>query len=139
MTRLARPGGWIACTEPDVEHAVCYPPLPEWDRLLELFRGGFGRSGADPLIGRRLPSMLWQAGLANVAVTVHAGCYPAGHSRRTLIPDLVRSLHPVILGLGLADNGELAALDRAVRGHLADPRVLMMPHLLVVAVARRPR
>jgi len=139
MTRLARPGGWIACAEPDVEHAVCYPPLPEWDRLLELFRAGFGRSGADPLIGRRLPAMLWQAGLADVAVTVHAGCYPAGHSRRTLIPDLVRSLHPVILGLGLAGNGELAALDRAVRGHLADPRVLMMPHLLVVAVARKPR
>jgi hypothetical protein len=138
MTRLARPGGWIACEEPDVEHAVCYPPLPEWDRLLDLFRAGFGRSGADPLIGRRLPAMLWQAGLADVAVTVHAGCYPAGHSRRTLIPDLVRSLRPVILGLGLAGHGELAALDRTVREHLADPRVLMMPHLLVVALARKP-
>jgi len=139
MTRLARPDGWIACEEPDVEHAVCYPPRPEWDRLVELFRAAFGRSGADPLIGRRLPAMLWQAGLADVTVTVHAGCYPVGHSRRDLLPDLVRSLRPVIIGLGLAGEGELARLDRTVRGHLADPRVLMMPHLLVTAVARNPR
>ncbi len=83
--------------------------------------------------------MLVDAGLADVAATVHAGSYPAGHSRRTLVPDLVRSLRPAILGLGLAGDGELAALDRAVRAHLADPRVLMMPHLLVVAVARKPR
>jgi trans-aconitate methyltransferase len=139
MVRIARPGGWIACQEPDAGHAVCYPPLPEWDRLTELFRAGFSRSGADLLIGRRLPTMLWQAGLDDVDVTVHAGCYPAGHSRRTVIPDLVRSLRPFILDLGLADDDELARIDRAVREHLADPRVLIMPHLLVTAVARKPR
>ena len=139
MARLARPGGWIACNEPDVEHALCYPPLPEWDRLRELFQASFSRSGADLRIGRRLPAMLWQAGLEDVEVTVHAGCYPAGHSRRTVIPDLVRSLRPVILDLGLAGDSELAGLDRAVRDHLADPRVLMMPHLFVTALARKPR
>ena len=48
--------------------------------------------------------------------------YPAGHSRRTLLPDLVRSLRPVILELGLSDERELAEVDRAVRAHLADPR-----------------
>jgi trans-aconitate methyltransferase len=139
MVRLARPGGWIACQEPDVGHALCYPPLPEWDRLLEVFRTSFCRSGADPLLGRRLPSLLWQAGLADVEVTVHAGCYPVGHSRRTVIADLVRGLRPVILDLGLADDRELARIDRAVREHLADPRVLLMPHLMVSATARKPR
>jgi SAM-dependent methyltransferase len=139
MARLARPGGWVACQEPDVEHALCYPPLAEWDRLCELLRVRFGRTGADPLLGRRLPAMLWDAGLTDVEATVHAGAYPVGHSRRTLLPDLVRSLRPAILRLGLADDGELDALDRAVRAHLADPRVLMMPHLLVSAVARKPR
>ena len=139
MTRLARPGGWIACQEPDVEHSLCYPPLPEWDRLRELFVASFTRAGADLRLGRRLPTMLWQAGLEDVEVTVHAGCYPAGHSRRTVIPDLVRSLRPVILDLGLAGDRELAGLDRAVRDHLADPRVLMMPHLLVTALGRKPR
>ena len=124
MVRLARPGGWVACQEPDVEYALCYPPLPEWDRLRELFALGFGRYGADPRLGRQVPELLWQAGLERVEVTVHAGCYPAGHSRRTLVPDLVRSLRPVLIELGLASDRELTALDGAVRAHLADPRVL---------------
>ena len=137
MTRLARPGGWVACQEPDVEHALCYPPLPEWDRLREVFQASFTRSGADLRLGRRLPTMLRQAGLEDIEVTVHAGCYPVGHSRRTILPDLVRSLRPVILDLGLASDGELTDLDRAVRDHLADPQVLMMPHLLVTALGRK--
>jgi hypothetical protein len=68
---------------------------------------------------------------------VHAGCYPAGHSRRTLIPDLVRSLRPAILELGLCDERDLDGLDQEVRAHLADPRTLMMPHLLVSATGRK--
>jgi hypothetical protein len=138
MARLARPGGWVACQEPDVEHALCYPPLPEWDRVRELLMLSFARSGADPRLGRRVPELLRQAGLEQVEVTVHASCYPAGHSRRTLLPDLVRSLRPVLLDQGLASDRELAALDGAVRAHLADPWVLMMPHLLVSVLARKP-
>ena len=68
----------------------------------------------------------------------HARCSPAGLSRRTLLPDLVRSLHPVILELGLAGQRELAEVDQAARRHLADPRTLMMPHLLVVTWGRKP-
>lgn len=37
MVRLAKPGGWVASQEPDVEHALCYPPLPAWDRLRDVF------------------------------------------------------------------------------------------------------
>ena len=138
MVRLAKPGGWVASQEPDVEHALCYPPLPAWDRLREVFRASFSRSGADPRVGRRLPELYRQAGLEDIEVVVHAPAYPAGHSRRTLLPDLVRSLRPVILDRELCDEQELAGLDRAVREHLADPRTLMMPHLLVVAWGRKP-
>ena len=138
MVRLATPGGWVASQEPDVEHGLCYPPLPAWDRLRELLAASFRRAGADPCIGRRLPEMYRAAGLEQIGVTVHASCYPAGHSRRTLLPDLVRSLHPVILELGLAGQRELAEVDQAARRHLADPRTLMMPHLLVVTWGRKP-
>ena len=50
----------------------------------------------------------------------------------------MRSLRPAIGELGVSDERELAELDRAVRAHLADPRTLMMPHLLVVAWGRKP-
>ncbi len=138
MVRLARPGGWVASQEPDADHAICYPPLPEWDRLRELFKASFRRAGADLLTGRRLTEMYRRAGLTDIQVKVHANAYPAGHSRRTLLPDLVRSLHPVIRELGLASDAELAGLDRAVRRHLADPDTLMMPHLLVAVWGRKP-
>jgi SAM-dependent methyltransferase len=138
MVRIARPGGWIACQEPDAGFSLCYPQLPAWDRMLDLFDASFGRTGADVRIGRKLTELLRDAGLADVQLTVHAASYPAGHSRRTLMPDLVRSLHPAILELGLADECELAELDTAVRAHLADSRTVMMPHLLAVAWGRKP-
>jgi ubiquinone/menaquinone biosynthesis C-methylase UbiE len=138
MVRLARPGGWVASQEPDVEHALCYPPLPAWDRLWEIFRAAFTRAGADPHIGRRLAEMYQQAGLVDLQVQVHANAYPVGHSRRTIIPDLVRSLRPVIAELGVASDTELDAVDLAVRRHLDDPDTLMMPHLLVAAWGRKP-
>ena len=139
MVRLARPGGWVASQEPDVEHALCYPPLPAWDRLWEIFRAAFTRAGADLHIGRRLAEMYRQAGLVDIQVQVHAGAYPAGHSRRTVIPDLVRSLRPVIAELGVASDAELNEVDLAVRRHLADPVTLMMPHLLVAVWGRKPQ
>jgi len=138
MVRLARPGGWVAGQEADAELALCYPELPAWDRLRELFRTGFQRSGASLSVGRRLTELYRQAGLEQVDFVVHAPTYPAGHSRRTILPDLVRSLRPMILELGLSDERELADLDRAVREHLADPRTVVMSHLLVVAWARKP-
>jgi SAM-dependent methyltransferase len=139
MVRLARPGGWVAGQEPDVEHALCYPPLPAWDRLWEIFRAAFTRAGADLHIGRRLAVMYRQAGLVDIQVQVHAGAYPVGHSRRTVIPDLVRSLRPVVAELGVASDAELNGVDLAVRRHLAHTDTLMMPHLLVAVRGRKPR
>ena len=138
MTRLARPGGWVASQEPDCEYSLCYPPVPAWDRLHDIFLAGFGRSGADPLIGRRVSELYRNAGLDEIEVVSHAPAYAAGHSRRTILPDLVRSLRPVILRLGLCDERELAEADREVRRHLADPRTVVMPHLLMVTCARKP-
>ncbi len=138
MVRLARPGGWVASQEPDAEYRLCYPPLPAWDRLGQIFEASFDRSGADLRIGRRLTELYRDAGLEDVSVVVYAGTYPVSHSRRTILPDLVRSLRPVAVELGLADERELDALDRAVREHLADPRTVSMGHLLFVAWGRKP-
>ena len=138
MVRLAKPGGWVASLEPDVEGALCHPAHPAYTRMWELFRAAFGRNGADLLIGRRLAELYRQGGLHDIGIEARARvCQPAD-SRRTIGPDLVRSLHPVIVSLGLADQGELDALDRAVRAHLDDPRTLVMPHLSFLAWGRKP-
>jgi ubiquinone/menaquinone biosynthesis C-methylase UbiE len=139
MVRLARPGGWVASLEPDVEGALCYPAHPAYTRMWELFRAAFGRHGADLLIGRRLAELYRQAGLYDIGIEARARVCQPGDSRRTIGPDLVRSLHPMIVSLGLADQGELDALDRAVRSHLDDPRTLVMPHLSFLAWGRKPQ
>ena len=138
MVRLAKPGGWVASQEPDIEHALCYPPLAAWDRLRDIFSVSYERLGADLRIGRRLTELFRQAGLEDIEVVVSAPAYQVGHSRRTLLPDLARSLYPVIRDLELCDERELRELDHAVRVHLADPRTLMMPHLLIAAWGRKP-
>ena len=138
MVRLAKPGGWVAGLEPDTEYFMCYPPHPAWDRLREIFHASFSRSGADLHIGRRLTEMYRDAGLQDIEVVAHTAAYPAGHSRRTILPDLVRNLSSVIIELGLTDERGLASLDRAVREHLADPRTLVLSHLLFAARGRKP-
>jgi ubiquinone/menaquinone biosynthesis C-methylase UbiE len=138
MTRLARPGGWVAGLEADCEHSLCHPEHPAWDRLGEIFRTAFSRNGADPLIGRRLPELYRQAGLADVSAECLAPLHPAGHSRRTIRLDLVRSMRPIIVEHGIADEAELDEIDHAVREHIADPDTLVMPFMYFMAWGRKP-
>jgi SAM-dependent methyltransferase len=100
MIRLARPGGWVASAEPDTEHALCYPPLPAFDRLRDIFTVAFRRNGADPWIGRRVPGLFRQAGLDQVEVEARVQMYPPGNSRRTVRLDLVRAMRPQVLEMG---------------------------------------
>jgi ubiquinone/menaquinone biosynthesis C-methylase UbiE len=138
MVRLARPGGWVAVLEPDGGESVCYPEHPAWDRLTQIFFSAQEVDGADTFIGRRLPELFRQAGLVDIGVEAKADIYPAGHSRRTIRADLVRSMRPKILAAGIASERELDEVDHAVREHLSDPDTLMMPHLLVLAWGRKP-
>jgi SAM-dependent methyltransferase len=138
MTRLARPGGWVASMEPDTEHALCYPPHPAFGRLHDIFTVAFRRNGADPWIGRRVPELLRRAGLDQVEVEARVQMYPPGNSRRTIRLDLVRSMRPQVLEMGLATAAELDELDAAARAHLDDPDTVVMSGLLFLTWGRKP-
>src|SRR5215469_15436016 len=138
MVRLAKPGSWIVSVEPDTEYALCYPAHPAFDRLVELFDAAFRRNGADPFIGRRLPELYREAGLEDIGVEARAPIHPPGDTRRTIQLDLVRSMRPMILAMGLAEERELDELDRTAREHLANPNTLVMPGLYFLAWGRTP-
>jgi SAM-dependent methyltransferase len=138
MARLARPGGQVAAMEYDMEYALCYPPHPAFTRICEIFTAAFRRNGADPWIGRRVPELFRAAGLTDVAVEVRTPVYPHGHPRRTARADLVRSMRPHVLDMGLASETELDELDTAVRAHLNDPRTVAIPGLLFLIWSRKP-
>ena len=115
-----------------------YPAHPAFDRIYELFHAAFRRNGADPFIGRRLTELYREAGLNDIAVEVRAPIHPAGDTRRTIRLDLVRSMRPMILERGLAEERELDELDRMAREHLANPDTLVMPCLYFLTWGRKP-
>ncbi len=137
MVRLARPGGWVVGLEPD-NIGICYPPHPAVDLLCEIFSQAFSRNGADPRIGRRLAELYRLAGLVDVSVEARAGVYPPGHTRRTIRADLVRAVAPQVVGLSLADEAELDALDAAARDHLDNANVVVMPFVNFLVSGRKP-
>jgi SAM-dependent methyltransferase len=138
MVRLAKPGGWVASAEADMEHALCYPPHPAFDRLSDIFTAAFRRNGADPWLGRRIPELFRQAGLEDVNVEARVMMYPPGNSRQAVRLDLVRSMRPQVLEMGLASAAELDELDAAARAHLTDPRTVVMSGLLFLSWGRKP-
>ena len=138
MMRLARPGGWVASMEPDTEYVRCYPPHPAFDRLCEIFTVVFRRNGADPWIGRRVAHLFRQAGLDDVQAEARVQMYPPGNSRRTIRLDLVRSMRPQVLEMGLASAAELDELDTAARAHLDDPHTVVIYGLLFLTWGRKP-
>jgi ubiquinone/menaquinone biosynthesis C-methylase UbiE len=138
MARLARPDGRVAAMEYDLEYALCHPPHPAFDRICEIFTAAFRRNGADPQIGRKVPEMFREAGLVDIAVEARAPLYPAAHQRRMVRADLVSSMRPRVLEMGLASDAELDELDAAARAHLSDPRTLAMSGLLFLTWARKP-
>jgi ubiquinone/menaquinone biosynthesis C-methylase UbiE len=138
MVRLAKPGGHVASMEPDTEHVICYPPHAAFTRLCEIFPLVAARNGADPDVGRRVSELLRDAGLEDVRAEVRAQLYSVGHSRRTIRLDLVRTMSPQIVEMGIATDNELDELDRAARNHLDDPRTLVMSGLLFLCWGRKP-
>ena len=138
MLRLARPGGWVASLESDIEYARCYPPHSAFDRLCEIFTVAFRRNGADPWIGRRVQELFRQAGLENVQAEARVQMYPPRNSRRTIRLDLVRSIRSHVLEMNLASAAELDELDTAARAHLEDPHTVVISGLLFLTWGRKP-
>jgi SAM-dependent methyltransferase len=137
MVRLAKPGGWVLSFEPDCEPSVCYPPNTSYDRLTEIFPAVFTRNGADWRIGRRVAELYRAAGLVDVQVEARSDIYPTGHTRRTILVDLVRSMRPYVVELKLATDQELEQLFTDALTHLENPETIVMPNLFFLVSGRK--
>jgi ubiquinone/menaquinone biosynthesis C-methylase UbiE len=138
MVRLAKPGGWVLSFEPDCESSVCYPTHPAYQRLVDMFAPVFSRNDADWRIGRRVAELFRSAGIVDVEVEARADVYPHGHTRRTIRVDLIRSMRPHVLELGLATEAELDELFAAALAHLDNPDTVVMPHMTFLVSGRKP-
>jgi SAM-dependent methyltransferase len=136
--RLARPGGTVAFHEADALSEVCDPPLEAWTRLRDLLNRYAALNGIDLFVGRRLPRLLRDAGLADVKVRPIVHVDEPGHPRRSLLPDFVDNLRERVIADGLIAGDELDRLQAEVRRHVEDPDTLVVSHLYIQAWGRKP-
>lgn len=139
MLALTARGGAIALQDIDNVSWLCYPDHKSWTTLIDAFHTIFRAGGGDPFIGRRLPSLLRQAGVADVGARVHSELPQPGQYRRTHLLSLVQSLRTKIIDTGFMDEKDLDGHIAALSTHLADPNTMVIEKLLVQAWGRKPQ
>jgi hypothetical protein len=85
----------------------------------------------------RVAELYRAAGLVDIQVDTCAEVYLNGHTRRTIRVDLLRSMRPFILELGLATEPELEDLFNEALAHLDDPDVVAMPTVNFLVSGRK--
>ena len=75
------------------------PPSYAWSAVIELIVAVSEKNGSNRYIGRRLPRLLGQAGLADVRVNPIVHVPAPGDARRTLLVDFVDNLRERITAL----------------------------------------
>ncbi|GMQ78294.1 MAG: hypothetical protein BMS9Abin02_0795 [Anaerolineae bacterium] len=83
--RILEPGGWLVAIEPDYGGLIEFPPSVV---LKDIWTAALTRSGAEPLIGRMLPTLLETSGF-QVRVFLFDRVELTGSERIDLIKDLV--------------------------------------------------
>lgn len=124
MTAICRPGGAVALQEADTTAWVCDPPHPAWDRLLNAFQEVYRAHGQDTSVGRRLPTLLGEAGLTGVEGRIHARLTRAGDYYHTFLLTLMTLTRDTIVTYGCMSAGELDELTTSLRAHLEHSTVV---------------
>ena len=131
MAGALRPGGWLLIEDfdPGLQSAACIDAYLPYHHNANKLRAGFGallaQTGADPAYGRKLPRLLTEQGLADVA----ADAYMPVSLPAVGALDLsnLDQLHDTLLAQGLATaeeiDGHRAAVDRGT-GFASPPLIL---------------
>jgi hypothetical protein len=134
---LTKPGGWAAFHEADWVCHLCDPPLAAWTALVDLFVRYSERNGIDPYIGRRVPRLLRDAGIADVAINPLVAVYPPGHGRRSILLDFADNLSDRLIDERLVSDAELRELKAALGEHLAAPDTVVVSCLIFQVWGRK--
>jgi SAM-dependent methyltransferase len=137
VVALVRPGGTVAVQEVDWMSWQCHPNHPAWGRLRDLLTILWRSQALDPCIGRRLPSLLRDAGLHDVRAAAHAGIDGPTEPYQRLLLTFVGHFAERIVAEGIATQGEIDALSAELAEHLAEPATIVVRALTVQAWGRR--
>ena len=136
---LAKPDGWVAFHEADWVCHLCDPPLDAWTTIRDLFVRYAQRNGIDSYIGRRVPRLLRDAGIVDVAINPLVHVYPPGHARRSILLDFAENLSSRLVDDGLVSDIELTELKARLGEHLAANDTLVVSHLFFQVWGQKAR
>jgi len=142
MVAAARPGGRIVLVDDDHELLRLDPELPELARVWEIYWRDYYRLGCDPLVGRRLVSLLRAAGAEPVRLeSVFYGACRGLELFDAVVENLAGVLagaEPGLVAAGALAEGEMSSALAALRAWGADGRATVW-YSLPLAEGRRPR
>jgi SAM-dependent methyltransferase len=135
MTRVTRPGGWVALQDVDWISWTCAPAHPDWNRLAEATAGAWS---GDVRIGRRLPALLRAADLVDVEVDAHVRVFHPDHPYHRLLLRFAAIHRTRILESGALDAAQLDEAIQRLGEHLAEPSSFTLYATLFQAWGRKP-
>ena len=110
MVRAVRPGGRVVLQDDDHDVFRCWPEPAGFSALWRAFQRTYDRLGCDPFIGRRLVSLLHDAGAAPVRST---WIYFGSCAAEPKWPGFVENIHSQLAGAreAMVSGGLLGAVE----------------------------
>lgn len=138
MTTLVRPGGAVALQDVDWISWVCEPPHPAWDRMRAAVERSWTDRGCDVYVGRRLPTLLRDAGLVDVGFRAVSRVWLPADAYQTLLLTFGGIYRDAIVSGGLLTEQEFDETAADLRAHLEAPGTYTLYALFCQAWGRRP-
>jgi ubiquinone/menaquinone biosynthesis C-methylase UbiE len=132
---LVRPGGVVFFEECDVDAYSCFPEHPLWNLALETVVSCFHHLGSDPMLGRKLYTMLHRAGATNIRVRPVRYALRSGEPMTYHLPLTLFAMRDTVVSLGLMKPEQLDKTVEALMKHLSAPATLSMPFTMVQTAA----
>ena len=124
MRQALRPGGVAIVEDIDFNGNVCSPPCEAFDEYVRLYQEVVRHRGGDANIGPRLPSLLMDAGFADVHVDLVQPVFMTGIGKQ-LAPLTFEFIIDSLVADGLASEANLRAELAALEAFTNDPRTLI--------------
>lgn len=136
MYALLTPGGILAVEDGDFTSLFCSPPLPAFDRCMELYRAAGEKHGADFRIGQRLYGLVREAGFMEMQVRLAQPVFASGEVKRLPEWTLAESAAVLIEGK-LTTAEEIEALTFSLADYAStEGTIVGMARMMQVAARK---
>lgn len=131
------PGGLLVVEDTDIDGSVAYPPSAAFARSLDLYTAALRGRGGDPNIGWRVPLLMQDVGVTDIAMDV---VQPAGVTgdAKTIQTLTLAATRDAIVAAGLATGDEVDQVAAELAAFVARPDTVVTVARIVQTWGRKP-